>query len=373
MNRCRASSTSKGTTVSAFSSWKRTARRLGGLTGAVAFAVALTACSGGDANDPNQLNVYAWAGELPDSVVQAFQKESGVNVTVDTFDSNETMTAKLAAGNSGYDVVQPSQYAVQLLTKQGLIEQLDAGRIKGMDGVQAKFVNPVFDPGNAHAVPWVWGTTGLLYNQDCTGGPQDSWSTLFNPAYRGKLYMLDNMLASYIVALQATGASATSKSEAEINRATDKLLEQKPLLAGYNSTNYYDLVASGDACASLAWGGANVAKVIAANPQVKYVLPKEGGSLWVDSFSIAKGAPHTDAAYKWLNFILRPEIAAMATNDGSLATTVTAAQNLITDKALLSNPAIFAPADQLDKAEFLLDPDNAMRYFQDGWTRVKAS
>ncbi|MGH3641440.1 MAG: ABC transporter substrate-binding protein, partial [Mycobacterium sp.] len=205
------------------SSSKRISSRLMACLAAITCAVALTSCSGGDSGDQKQLNVYAWAGELPDSVVQAFQKETGITVTVDTFDSNETMTAKLAAGNSGYDIVEPSQYAVQLLAKQGLVEQLDSSRIKGMGNVQARFANPNFDPGNAHAVPWVWGTTGLLYNLDCTGGTQDSWSTLFNPAYRGKLYMLDNMLASYIVALQSTGASATSKNEAEINRATDKL------------------------------------------------------------------------------------------------------------------------------------------------------
>jgi spermidine/putrescine transport system substrate-binding protein len=348
-------------------------KRLGGLLLAVASAVSLSSCAGGGSGDQNELYVYAWAGELADSVVQAFEKETGISVTVDTFDSNETMTAKLAAGNSGYDVVQPSQYAVQLLAKQALIEKLDFGRIKGMENLQARFVNPDFDPGNAHAVPWVWGTTGLLYNEDCTGGPQDSWETLFNPAYRGKLYMLDNMLAAYIVGLQATGSPATSTNEAEIKRATDKLLAQKPLLAGYNSTNYSDLVASGDACASLAWSGSQVAKALASNPRVQYVLPKEGGSLWVDSFSIAKGAPHGDAAYKWLNFILRPEIAAMATNDSSLATPNEAARKSITDKALLDNPAVFTPADQIEKAEFVLDPGDAMRYYQDGWTRVKAS
>lgn len=352
---------------------RRITTRLVASLAAITFAVALTSCSGDDSAAQKELNIYAWAGELPDSVVQAFQDETGITVTVDTFDSNETMTSKLAAGNSGYDIVEPSQYAVQLLAQQGLIEKLDASRINGLENLQARFANPDFDPGNAHSVPWVWGTTGLLYNETCTGGPQDSWSTLFNPAYRGKIYMLDNMLASYIVALQSTGSRATSQNEEEISAATDRLLQQKPLLAGYNSTNYYDLVASGDACASLAWGGSQVANAMAGNPDLKYTLPKEGGSLWVDSFSIAKDAPHPDAAYQWLNFILRPEIGAMATNDGKLATTNEASRKLITDQALLNNPAIFAPSDQIDKAEFVLDPGEAMRYYQDGWTRVKAS
>jgi spermidine/putrescine transport system substrate-binding protein len=347
-------------------------KRIASLVFVAASALALTAC-GGDSGDANTLNVYAWAGEVPDSVVQAFEKETGISVSIDTFDSNETMIAKLAAGGSGYDIVEPSQYAVQQLVGQNLIEPVDYSKIQGMDDVQKKFVNPGFDPENAHAVPWIWGTTGLLYNRKCTGADLTSWDALFDPKYRGKIYMLDNMLASYIVGLQSTGSSATSTDQTEIERATDKLTAQKPLLAGYNSTNYYDLVASGDACASLAWGGSSVGKVVAANPDVKYVLPKEGGTLWVDNFSIAKGAPHSDAAYKWLNFTLRPEIAAMATNDGSLATTNGAAQKLITDPAVLQNPAIFAPADQLQKAEFIVDPGEAMKFYQDGWTRVKAS
>ncbi|MCV7288464.1 spermidine/putrescine ABC transporter substrate-binding protein [Mycolicibacterium wolinskyi] len=351
----------------------RPKRRIACIALAVASALALTACGGSDSGEPNELNLYAWAGEVPDSVIEAFEKETGISVNVDTFDSNETMIAKLSAGNTGYDIVEPSQYAVQNLAGQNLVDPIDYSRVQGMDNVMDKFVNPGFDPENKHAVPWVWGTTGLLYNQACTKAPLTSWNSLFDPAYRGKIYMLDNMLASYIVGLQSTGSSATSTDEAEIERATEKLLQQKPLLAGYNSTNYYDLVAAGDACASLAWGGSSVGKVVAANPDVKYTLPVEGGTLWVDSFSIAKGAPHPDAAYQWLNFVLRPEVGAMATNDGSLATTNQAAQTLITDPSVRENPAIFVSDDQLRKAEFILDPGEAMKYYQDGWTRIKAS
>ncbi|MCV7227319.1 ABC transporter substrate-binding protein [Mycolicibacterium komossense] len=348
-------------------------KRVAALALAAASAAALTACSGGGSDDANQLNIYAWAGEVPDAVVAAFEKETGISVTIDTFDSNETMISKLAAGNAGYDIVEPSQYAVQQLVGQDLIEEVDYSKVQGMNNVSTKFVNPAFDPENKHAVPWIWGTTGLLYNEACTKAPLTSWNSLFDPAYRGKIYMLDNMLASYIVGLQSTGSSATSTNEADIAKATDKLIQQKPLLAGYNSTNYYDLVASGDACASLAWGGASVGKVVAENPDVKYVLPVEGGTLWVDNFSIAKGAPHSDAAYKWLNFVLKPETGAMATNEGSVATTNEAAKKLIADPKILQNPAIFAPEDQLAKAEFIVDPGEAMKYYQDGWTRVKAS
>lgn len=343
---------------------------------AAATALMLTGCAGGsdgDSGDSTELNVYAWAGEVPDTMVKMFEDETGIKVTVDTFDSNETMISKLAAGGSGYDIVEPSQYAVQLAVGQNLLAEIDYDKIDGMDNLMDKFLDPAFDPGNKYSIPWVWGTTGLLYNSTCTGEEITSWKPMFDEKYKGKIYMLDNMLAAYIIGLQINGFSANSSDEAEIAKATESLIEQKKLLAGYNSTNYYELVASGDACMAEAWGGSSVAEAVANNDDVHYILPEEGGTLWVDNFSIVADAPHTDAAYKWMNFILRPDVAAIATNEDYSSTANVGADDLITDKAMLDNPAVFAPEDQLENSEFIVDPGEAMRFYQDGWTRVKAS
>lgn len=340
-------------------------------------ALALTSCSSGGAENgeaSTELNVYSWADEIPQSVFDAFTEETGIKVNVDNFDSNETMISKLAAGNSGYDIVEPSQYAVQQLIGQELIEPLDHGQIEGLDNIAEKFVDPSYDPGNQYSVPWVWGTTGLMYNSTCTGGEEiDSWESLFDPRWSGKINMLDNMLAAYIAGLQVNGYGADSTDEAEIAKATESLIEQKSLLAGYNSTNYGELVANGDVCISEAWGGTSTAKIVAENEDVHYVLPKEGGSLWVDGISIAKGAPHPDAAYAFINFLLRPDIAAMATNDGGLASANAAAQEHVSDQGLLSNAAVYASDEQVANADFIVDPGSAMKFYQDGWTRVKAS
>ncbi len=336
--------------------------------------LALAACgSSGTAGDSDTLHVYAWAGEIPDEVIDAFTEETGIKVQMDTFDSNETMISKLAAGNSGYDVVEPSQYAVQQLVGQDLLEELDHGRLVGLDALSPTFKDPSYDPGLQYSVPWVWGTTGLLYNETCTGKPIDSWTALWDPAYSGKLYMLDNMLAAYIAGLQVLGYPANSTDESQIDAATEKLQEQKPLLAGYNATNYADLVAQGQACAAEAWGGTATAKAVASNPDVKFVLPKEGGSLWTDGLSIAKGSENADAAYQFINFTLRPEIAAMATDYGSMASVNEAAKAEITRTDLLNNSAVYAAPDQVANADFILDPGSAMKYFQQGWTKVKSS
>ncbi|TPW78511.1 PotD/PotF family extracellular solute-binding protein [Schumannella sp. 10F1B-5-1] len=342
----------------------------------VAAALALTGCSaagGSSSGDSTKLHIYAWSGEIPDSVIKGFEKETGITVTVDNFDSNETMISKLAAGNSGYDIVEPSQYAVPLMVERDLLAKVDKSKLDGFDNLAEKFVDPSFDPDNGYSIPWAWGTTGILYNEACTGAPVTGWKDLWNEKYKGKIYMLDNMLSAYIGGMQVEGLSATSTKKADIEKGTQALLDQKPLLAGYNSDNYADLVATGDACIAEAYSGTSSAKAVAANPDVHYILPEEGGTLWTDSFSIVKGTANESAAYKWLNYTLQPEVAALLTDDASLASTNQAALELVKDQTQVTNPAIYAPADSLDNAEFIVDPGKALAYYQDGWTRVRAS
>lgn len=353
----------------------RLSRALAPTALAAATALTLAGCGGsGDAGSGggNTLHVYAWAGEIPDSVIKGFEQETGVKVTMDTFDSNETMTAKLSSGAAAYDVVEPSQYSVQQLIGQQLIRPLDHSKITGLDNLAAKFRNPSYDPGNKYSIPWIWGTTGLAYNDKCVKDVT-SWKTLFDPQLKGKVYMLDNMLAAYIAGLQVSGFRATSKDKAQIEQATEALRRQKPILAGYNSTNYPQLLSTGQACAAQAWSGTAMAKVVQSNSNVHYVLPEEGGSIWTDGIAITKRAKNVDAAYKFINYLLRPEVAAKATDDGSSASANQAAREHIKDTEALRNPAVYAPDDAVAKADFLLDPGPAMQYFQQGWTKIKAS
>ncbi|MEU9451911.1 spermidine/putrescine ABC transporter substrate-binding protein [Streptomyces sp. NPDC048277] len=341
-------------------------------------ALVATACGGSGSSTAassgggKELHLYAWAGEIPDSVVKGFEKETGIKVTVDTFDSNETMTAKLSSGSSGYDLVEPSQYTVQQLIGQQLIEPLDHSKIEGLGNLAEKFRTASYDKGNKYSVPWIWGTTGFAYNDSCIKSAT-SWKTLFDSKYKGKLYMLDNMLAAYIAGLQVTGHRATSTDKDQIAEATAALQKQKGILAGYNSTNYPQLLSTGQACAAEAWSGTAMAKVVQSNKHVHYVIPEEGGSIWTDGLAIPKGAKNLTSAYKFINYLLRPEVAAKATDDGSSASANQAARKYIKDTAALSNPAIYAPDSSIAKADFLLDPGTAMQYFQQGWTKVKAS
>jgi len=330
--------------------------------------VSLVACKP-KAETPTKLNIFAWSDEIPAEIVEAFEAETGIQVTVDTYDSNESLIAKLEAGASGYDIVNPSQYAVQILARRGLLQELDHSRIENFDNIGAVFRDPVYDPGLKHSIPYFWGTTGLAYNDTCVDEPITSWAALWDPQYAGRIYMLDNMLAAYIAGLQVNGFDANSSDPEEIRIATDSLLAQKPLLAGYNATNYAELVSSGEACIVQAWSGSIG---VLENPNVHYVIPDEGGTMWVDSFAIPRDAPNVDAAYMWLDFVLRPEIAAQATELSGMANTNDAATPLL-DPAIANNQAIYPPAERLANCDFILDVGEAMVYYQEGWTEVKAA
>lgn len=318
-----------------------------------------------------ELHIYAWADELPDEVIQDFQKETGIEVTVDTYDSNESLIAKLEAGATGYDLVNPSQYAVQILAKKNLVVELDHSKIANMGNISSVFQNVSYDPGNKYSMPYIWGTTGLAYNAECTKEPVTSWKAFWDEKYKGRIYMLDNMLAAYIAALQYNGFSANSSNPEEINKATESLIAQKPLLAGYNSTNFADLVASGEACIVESWSG-SIISVMKDNPHVQYVIPDEGGTMWIDGYSIPQGAPNVETAYKFLNYLLQPEVAAKVTTLTSIASVVEKSKELL-PADVANNAAIFPPEEKLKNADFILDTGEAMKHYQDGWTKVKAA
>ena len=168
-----------------------------------------------------ELHIYAWADEVPQAVLDDFSKATGIEVTLDTFDSNESLIAKLEAGASGYDLIEPSQYAVQILEKKGLVEPLDHAKITNIGNLSKVFQEVSFDPGNKVSIPFIWGTTGFAYNSDCVKEPITSWKSLWDPQYKGRIYMLDNMLAAYIAGLQVNGFKANTTNADEIAKATD--------------------------------------------------------------------------------------------------------------------------------------------------------
>ena len=251
------------------------------------------------------------------------------------------MISKLAAGNSGYDVVEPSQYAVQLLVGQDLVEPIDYDQVEGLDNVQAKFIDPSFDPGNEYSLPWIWGTTGPpLQRRVHRAKRSRAGMRSSTPPSRARSTCSTTCSPPYIV------GPAVDRLERR-HRPTKPRSPRRPRSSSSRSrcspvtTRPTTSTSSPPAtpASSLAWGGSARSQASWLRiPTCSTCSPRRAARLWVDSFSIAKGAPHSDAAYKFLNFVLQPEIAAMATNDGSARDTNEAALELITDTALLEQP-----------------------------------
>jgi spermidine/putrescine transport system substrate-binding protein len=346
----------------------------------VLLLLTLAACGGSDDGtatstsstlpQTNELNIYAWSGEIPESIIKDFEKETGVTVTFDTFDSNESMVTKLQSGATGYDLVNPSQYAVQQLAGLKLIQELDHSKLPSLSNVPESFQQAEYDPGNRWSVPVMWGTTALAYNSKYIKDDIDSWAALSDAKYKGKIMMLDNMLAAYIPALQVNGYAAGSTVKAEVDVATQWLMDQKPLLQGYNATNNAQLLAQGQVWIELAWNS-QIVPLMKDHPELRYIYPKEGFSFWTDNLSITSSAKNVANAYKFIEYLLQPEVAAKMCQESGIAVPNTPMMELLPPD-IADNAAMFAPEADMSRADVILDPAKATIMYQKGWTKVRA-
>jgi spermidine/putrescine-binding protein len=323
------------------------------------------------ASSSGKLNIYIWSEYLPQEVLDEFQKRTGISVTVDTYDSNETLMAKLASGVAGYDLVVPSDYIIQPLVRQQLILPLDKSRLSNLVNLDPAFLNQSFDPGNGFSIPYLWGTTGLGYNKKIITTPVDSWDVLFDPKFSGRILMLNDMRECFTVALKKMGKSLNETDPDTLRQAADLLKTQHALVRAYDSENFDKTLESGDVVLAHGYNG-QFAKVVAEQPDTfAYVLPKEGGTIWMDNVCIPAGAKNIDAAYLFMNFILEPQAAARIVNGVSYASANTAAKPFI-DPKILNDRNIYPTPDMLKNWEFLNDVGKTSRQLDELWTEIKA-
>jgi spermidine/putrescine-binding protein len=326
----------------------------------------------GKPDAPRQLNVYIWTNYLPQDVVADFKKRTGIDVRVDTYDSNETILAKLQSGVAEYDIVVPSDYMLKVMIPQKLLRELDRGRLSNIANLDPRFLDQRFDPGNRHSVPYLWGTTGIGYDKSKAAAPIDSWGALFDPRYAGRILMLDDVREAFGAALKLMGRSINETDPAVLRQAAAKLKEQKRLVRTYNSSDFANLLAAGDVDVAQGWNGELAEAVAASNGKLAYVVPKEGGTLWIDSLAIPATAKNVDAAYEFLQFVMEPEIAARIVNGVHYAGANKAALAQV-DPAIRNNPAIYPPQEVLDRCEFIEDLGETTQLLDELWTEVKAN
>ena len=323
------------------------------------------------ATERQVLNLYIWSGYLAPDTLKVFEQQFKARVQVDLYDSVEALLAKLQSGNSGYDVVVPSDYAVQILQRQRLLSPLDKAQIPNLErNLDPQFLGRTFDPGNLYSVPYTWGTTGIGYRKDRVGQLTDGWQVLWEERYRGRIVMLDDMRENFGAALKLSGFSINSRDPKQLEAAKVLLDKQKPLLQAYNSSNFQELLVSGDAWLVQGWNG-QIVKAARENSNIGYLLPPEGTTMFIDSFCIPAGASHKALAHQFINYMLEPETAAAVVNHTGYTVANRAARPYI-NKALLNNPALFPDSTLLDRCEMLEDLGDTAPVIDRLWTEVRS-
>jgi spermidine/putrescine transport system substrate-binding protein len=318
------------------------------------------------------LYFYNWSEYMPEDVLDAFEKETGIEVKYTTYDSNEAMYAKLRlldAGNS-YDLVIPSTYYVSKMRKEGLLKTIDSAQLKGFDQLDPRLVHQPFDPDNSVSVPYLWGTTGMAINTGASKATISRWADLWNPEFKGRIMMTNDMREVFHVGLRVLGYSGNSTSATEIEAAYEKLKTLQPAIRTYNSDAPRMPYIEGETDVGMMWNGEGF-QALEDLPTLKYVYPAEGAVIWMDSFVIPKNARHPDAALAFINFTLRPEIAKIISENIGYATPNLKSRSLL-DADTLNNRTIYPTDADLKNAEFQSDVGEAITVYEKYWTQLKA-
>ena len=315
------------------------------------------------------LNIYNWAEYVPDDVIRDFQREYGIRVIYNVYSNNEELHARLRAGATGYDLIFPSDYIVPVLVEEGLLQEIPHEAIPNLAYVDEQFLDPPFDPGNRYTVPYLWGTTGIGVNTRFVKEEIDSWEALWDPKYRGRIAMLNDPREVFAVALKLLGYSANTRDLEALQEARDLLIEQKPLVLTYDSDNTNHLLAAGEVWMAHGYSG-DVLMAADVNPDIVYVVPKEGGIMWMDVMAIPKGARNVDAALKFIDFILRPDVSARLTQVIHYPNPNRGAHEYL-DPEVLSDPAIYPPQDVMERMEWIEDLGELAPVVDRLWTEVK--
>jgi putrescine transport system substrate-binding protein len=334
------------------------------------------------------LNIYNWNDYIDEATLRRFTAETGIKVHYDVYDANETLDAKLRAGHSGYDLVVPTAspfLALQIAAK--LYRALDRGKLANYGNLDSEVMQRLAtsDPGNAHAVPWMWGTTGIGYNSAAAGkampdAPLHSLRMLFDPAVVAKfqrcgVVVLDSPTDVFPAALAYLGRNPDSHAKEDLDAATEALMKIRSYVRKWHSSEYINDLANGDACLAFGFSGdikqAAKRAAEARKPfQVQYAIPEEGSQVWIDAWAIPADAANVGAALRFLDFVLRPDIAALNSNFIGYANAVPASRPTL-NPAIRDDPGVYPPEEVRRRFYTISAPDRSYERLRTrAWTRV---
>ena len=328
----------------------------------------------GVVND-DKLVVYNWGEYIDPEVLTIFEEETGINVVYEEFETNEILYPKVSSGAIAYDVVCPSDYMIQRMIENDLLTEINFDNIPNIKNIGKQYMEQSrqFDPENKYSVPYCWGTVGILYNKTMVDEPVDSWSILWNPKYKDNILMQDSVRDAFGATLKYLGYSLNSTDLDELTEAKNLLIEQKPLVQAYVIDQVRDKMIGNEAALGVIYSG-DAIYTQKENPNLEYVIPKEGSNIWIDSWVIPKNAEHKENAEKFINFLCRPDIALMNFEYITYSTPNEAARELIEDESIRNSEIAFPDLSKYDNLEtFQYLGTEADQVYGDLWNKVKSS
>jgi len=326
-----------------------------------------------ESETPAVLRVYNWDTYIDPDILTAFEQQFGVAIDYQVFDNDGDLLEELRAGATDqYDVIVPSDFIVTIMRDEGLLAPLNKANIPNFANVDTPFISPVFDPANRYCAPYQWGTVGIGYNIEAVGREISGLADFFDPAFAGRVVMLDDYRTSLGLALLYLGYSPNTTDARHIAEAADLLISQANQIAAYVGDDGQDLLVAGQYDMVIEWSG-DIFQVMEESDNVGYVIPEEGSIIWTDNACIPAAAPHKDMAEGFINFLLDPAIGAQLSNYTAYGSPNRAALPLI-DPDYLNDPAIYPPPAVRERLFFLVDVDIAANdiYLQ-AWDRVLAN
>lgn len=319
--------------------------------------------------------VYNWGEYIDPEVLTMFEEETGIDVIYEEFETNEILYPKVSSGAIAYDVVCPSDYMIQRMLENDLLSEINFENIPNVKYIGEEYMEQSrqFDPENKYSIPYCWGTVGILYNKTMVDEPVDSWGILWNEKYKDSILMQDSVRDAFAVALRYLGYSLNSTDLDELNEAMKLLVKQKPLVQAYVIDQVRDKMIGNEAAIGVIYSGEAIYTQW-ENPDLEYVIPKEGTNIWIDSWVIPKNAEHKENAEKFLNFLCRPDIALMNFEYITYSTPNVAAQEMIEDESIRNSEVAFPDLSKLPEMETFryLGPE-ADAVYGEMWNKVKSN
>lgn len=316
------------------------------------------------------LNVYNWGDYIDESVIKDFEKEYGIKVKYETYDTNESMYTKIKSGGSSYDVCIPSDYMIKKMINENMLEKLDFNNIPNYKNIQEKFKNLAFDPKSEYSVPYMWGTFGIVYNSKMVKEPVDSWNILWDNKYKGEIVMFNSLRDTIAISLKRLGYSMNSINPKEIEEAKKELIKQKPLVRAYVVDEVKDIMRQGEAAMAVVWAG-DAVTLIKENPDLRYVIPKEGSNIWFDNMVIPKGCKNKKEAELFIDFMTRAEISKKNVEYIGYSTPNKEAFKML-DEGTRNNKAAYPDDALLKKCEVFIDLGENIKTYDKAWTEIIA-